>query len=127
MESSDAAVMRQVAMDLNGEFGPDLVDVTESVIAKTAPPLETKSRSLGDAISYAEAGMYSLGIAYYLMALVPQMARIWRETRNPEKLREAAQTVARDHSAVLAGPIMSTVNAAVEKRITSSRLNEAKG
>src|ERR1043166_9193465 len=100
MNAPDAdAIIRQAAADLAPEFGADLVNVTEKAMAGTAPPRPAPTRSLGEIAGYAEAGMYTLGIAYYLVALTPKLLDVWKSTRSVAKLDETAKAAAREHGA----------------------------
>ena len=121
MNAPDAdAVIRQAAADLSAEFGADLVDVTDKAMAGTAPPRPAPTRSLGNVAAYAEAGMYTLGIAYYLVALTPKLLDAWKSTRSAAKLDEAAKAVAREHGAGLPGKTISTITEAVKERIVGA-------
>jgi hypothetical protein len=113
-------VIRQAAGALSKEFGADLVDVTEKTMAGTAPPRPAATRSLGDVAGYAEAGMYTLGIAYYLVALTPKLVQTWKSTRSTLKLDEAARATAREHGAGLPGQTLAKVTEAVKERITAA-------
>ena len=121
MDALDAeSVIRQVATDLSAEFGQDLPGLTEKVMAGAAPPLAPATRSLGNVGAYAEAGMYTLGIAYYLFALAPKLLDTWKSTRSVLRLDEVAQAVAREHAVGLPGQTIGKITAAVKERIAGA-------